>query len=95
MNEQVKKKPWRPDKSDMIFFAVVAAVILVLVLGSSPRTTKAVPSDATHLNVTSRSQCMACHGVNGVNPQPKGHTRADQCFQCHMQPKAWGKSVPK
>jgi len=89
MSNPDEKQKWQPSKRDFIFLGVVATVILVLVLGTSDRTTKAVPSDAMHLQVTSRAQCMSCHGVDGVKPQPKGHSRADQCFQCHMQPKKW------
>jgi len=93
MSNPDKQQTWQPNKRDLIFFGVVAAVILALVLGTSERTTKAVPSDATHLQVTSRAECMACHGVDGIKPQPKGHSRADQCFQCHKQPSDWGKHV--
>jgi len=91
MAETDIKKSWQPNKRDMIFLGVVAAVVLLLVLGTSERTTKAVPSDAMHLGATSRAACMRCHGVDGVKPQPMGHTKADQCFQCHTQPEKWGK----
>ncbi len=76
-------------KRDLAFIGIVAAVIALLVLGTSERTTKPVPDDDTHRNATSRAACMACHGADGVRPQPKGHTRMDQCFQCHAQPKGW------
>jgi len=89
MSDLDVKKKWQPGKRDFIFLAVVASVILVLVLGTSDRTTKNVPSDAIHLQVTSRAECMACHAVDAIKPQPKGHTRADQCFQCHKQPQNW------
>ncbi|MBF0281227.1 MAG: hypothetical protein HQM07_01470 [Zetaproteobacteria bacterium] len=80
---------WQPGKRDMIFIAVVAAVILTLALGSHERKTKAVPNDAQHQQATSREACMQCHGVDGVKPQPMRHTQADQCFQCHAQPDGW------
>jgi len=89
MSDLDKKKKWTPGKRDFIFLAVVASVILLLVLGSSDRTTKNVPSDEIHLHANSRAECMTCHAVDGIKPQPKGHTRADQCFQCHKQPKDW------
>lgn len=77
------------SKRDSIFIIIVAAVIIFLTLGAKDRTTKAVPDDAMHDKVTSRSQCMACHGVEGVKPQPLGHPKANQCFQCHKQPDHW------
>jgi len=91
MSESEPKQKWQPGKRDMVFFAIVAAVILLLVLGTSDRTTKPVPSDGIHQQVTSRAECMSCHGVEGVHPQPIGHTKADQCFQCHLQPVNWNK----
>jgi len=89
MSDLDVKQKWTFGKRDFIFLAVVASVIVLLVLGTSDRTTKNVPSDRIHLQVTTRAECMSCHGVDGIKPQPKGHTRADQCFQCHMQPKEW------
>jgi len=94
MAESESKQKWQLGKRDFIFLAIVAAVILLLVLGTGDRTTKAVPSDQTHQQVKSRAECMACHGVDGVRPQPMGHTKADQCFQCHLQPTNWRKSTP-
>ena len=92
MTEQ-QKQSWQPGKRDLMFLALVAAVLLALVLGSSDRTTTAVPSDETHRTVSSRQACLACHGVDGVLPQSPGHSKADQCFQCHTQPEGWqGKS---
>jgi hypothetical protein len=63
----------------------------LLVLGTSERTTKPVPDDDAHRHATSRAACMVCHGAEGVHPQPQGHTKADQCFQCHAQPQGWNK----
>ena len=80
---------WRPGKRDLVFLGIVAGVILLLVLGTGDRTTKPVPSDETHRMATSRAACMECHNAKGERPMPKGHTKADQCFQCHMQPKGW------
>ncbi len=77
------------NKRDTVFVLVVAAVIIFLTVGAKERTTKAVPDDDTHKNVTSRAQCMACHGADGIKPQPLGHPGADQCFQCHKQPEHW------
>ncbi len=85
------KLSWQPGKRDLLFLAIVAAVITLLVLGTSERTTKAVPDDDTHRHATSRAACMSCHDSGGVRPQPAGHTKADQCFQCHAQPRGWGK----
>ncbi len=76
-------------KRDSIFLIIVAAVIIVLAVGSKERTTKAVPENETHAQVTSRAQCLACHDANGVKPQPLGHPKANQCFQCHKQPSNW------
>jgi len=84
-----QEKSWRPGIRDAIFLGVVAAVVLALVLGSSERTTKATPDDEAHRQATSRAACMRCHGKQGVRPQPAGHTRAEQCFQCHAQPEGW------
>jgi len=80
---------WRPGKRDLLFLGIVAAVVLLLVLGTSERTTKAVPSDDTHRQATSRAACMECHNASGVQPMPPVHTQADQCFQCHKQPEGW------
>jgi len=77
------------NRRDTIFLLIVATVIIILVAGTSERTTKAVPDNDTHKNVTSRAQCMACHSVDGVKPQPLGHPKANQCFQCHKQPEHW------
>jgi cytochrome c553 len=88
MNDQQKQK-WQPGKRDLLFLAIVAAVVLALVLGSSERKTKLVPNDETHRNATSRAACMSCHGQDGIRPQPQGHTLANQCFQCHQQPAGW------
>jgi cytochrome c553 len=77
------------NKRDSIFILIVVIVITVLTVGSKERTTKAVPDNDTHKGVTSRAQCMACHGVEGIKPQPLGHPKANQCFQCHKQPDHW------
>jgi len=76
-------------KSDTIFVSIVVVVIIVLVVGTTERTTKAVPNDSTHQQVTSKAECMACHGVDRVKPQPMGHPGSDKCFQCHTQPVGW------
>lgn len=88
MNETVKKK-WQPSRGDWVFIAVVAVVVLTLVLGSSERKTKATPDDMIHQTATSRAACMSCHSAEGIKPQPAGHVKADQCFQCHTQPEGW------
>ncbi|MDX8395635.1 MAG: hypothetical protein R8K22_04395 [Mariprofundaceae bacterium] len=80
---------WKPGKRDLFFLGFVGLVVLALVLGTSERTTKGTPNDDTHRKVTSRTACMQCHGVDGIKPQPKRHTKADQCFQCHAQPESW------
>jgi len=88
MNDQANKG-WRPGKRDAFFLAFVAAVIILLVIGTSERTTKPTPNDDTHRLASSRAACMQCHGTDGVRPQPPRHTKADQCFQCHVQPEGW------
>ncbi len=88
MNEQ-HKPAWQMNRRDILFLGIIAAVILLLVLGTTERTTRPVPDDDVHLHSTSRAACMQCHGPQGVRPQPAGHTRADQCFQCHQQPEGW------
>lgn len=87
MTEQ-QKQSWRPGKRDLMFLALVFAVVLLLVLGSSDRTTVAVPSDDMHRTTLSRAACMNCHWPDGVRPQGGKHlhTKADQCFQCHAEP---------
>lgn len=77
------------NKRDTIFLVIVTAVVIILAVGSSERTTRAVPDNETHSQVTSREQCMACHSAEGIKPQPLGHPRANQCFQCHKQPDHW------
>lgn len=84
-----EKKSWQPGKRDAMFLAIVAAVVLVLVLGSGERKTKAVPNNDVHNNAASRAACLTCHGVDGVRPRPKGHIKGGQCFQCHTQPESW------
>ena len=84
-----QNQSWQPGKRDMIFLLIVAAVILLLVLGTSERKTVAVPDNDVHRNASSRVACMACHGPDGERPQPATHTKADQCFQCHAQPEGW------
>jgi hypothetical protein len=77
------------NKRDNIFLIIVATVIIFLVVGANERTTKAVPDNDTHKNVTSRAECMSCHSAEAVKPQPLGHPKANQCFQCHAQPEHW------
>ncbi|RMH52059.1 MAG: hypothetical protein D6682_02625 [Zetaproteobacteria bacterium] len=89
MGEHGMRPRWRPGRRDVAFLAVVGAVITALVVGSGERTTKAVPDDATHRVVTDHAACLACHGKGSARPQPPGHTRAVQCFQCHAQPAHW------
>ena len=88
MSEQ-QRASWRPGKRDLLFLGIVAAVVLLLVLGTSDRTTKPTPSDETHQQATTRDSCLSCHAEGGVKPRPVGHTQADQCFQCHRQPAGW------
>lgn len=87
--KNTEKTGWKSGKRDAFFLAFVAAVILLLVIGTGERTTKPTPNDDTHRQVASRAACMECHGEGGVKPQPPRHTKADQCFQCHVQPEGW------
>jgi hypothetical protein len=84
-----KKRSWRPGKKDVIFLVLVGSVVLGLALGSHKKTTKPTPDDLVHRTATSRAECMHCHGATGVRPVPRGHTKDDQCFLCHTQPKDW------
>jgi len=77
------------NKHDTIFLIIIAVVIIVLVAGTTERTTKAVPDNPMHNQVTSRTECMVCHSAEGEKPQPLGHPKANQCFQCHKQPDHW------
>jgi hypothetical protein len=88
-NSSPEKKGWKPGKRDVFFLTFVAAVVILLVLGTGERTTKPTPNDATHQQAASRTACMECHNADGIHPQPKRHTKADQCFQCHVQPEGW------
>lgn len=86
------KEGWKPGKRDAVFVALVAAVVLLLVLGTGERTTRPTPNDETHQKVTSRAECLSCHTLEQINnPQRKGHrhVKEDQCFQCHKQPDVW------
>lgn len=87
--ETNKEKGWKPGKRDAFFLAFVAAVVLLLVLGTGERTTKPTPNDVTHQQAATRAACMECHSAEGIHPQPPHHTKADQCFQCHAQPTGW------
>ena len=87
--EANKSKGWKPGKRDFFFLAFVAAVIVLLVIGTGERTTKPTPNDEAHQKAGSRAACMECHSAEGVHPQPAHHTKADQCFQCHVQPEGW------
>lgn len=87
-----KKQGWKPGKRDAVFVALVAAVVLALVLGTSERTTRPTPDDETHQKVVSRAECLGCHSLEAINrPQREGHrhVKEDQCFQCHKQPEIW------
>lgn len=77
------------SRRDGIFIAVIFMLVMTLVLGAKERTTKAVPDNAMHKQVTSREACMNCHSTEGLFPQPLGHPKANQCFQCHKQPEHW------
>jgi len=83
------KKSLQPGKRDLLFLGVIAAVVLLLVLGTSERKTKPVPDDSIHQTASSKAQCMSCHNADGVLPQAAGHTLSQQCFQCHQQPEGW------
>jgi len=74
---------------DWAFLAVVGGVLLFLALGSTERKARPTPSDEVHRKATSRAECLRCHGPGGVRPQPATHTKLDQCFMCHLQPKGW------
>jgi len=81
---------WKPGKKDAVFLIVVLAVIVLLALLPSKRTTKATPNDKVHLHALTRQACMECHGEKGVRPRPaEHHAKGDQCFLCHTQPKDW------
>jgi len=88
---------WRPGKRDLLFLSIVAVVVLVLVLGSGDRVTRAVPNDETHLAVAAMAtgqtnRCLECHSAEGIHPRPAGHIKGGQCFQCHTQPADWKKA---
>ena len=87
-----QKQSWRPGRQDLMFLAMVAAVVLLLILGTGDRTTVAVPSDDVHRTTSSREACVSCHWPDG--DQAKNgkhlHSKADQCFQCHAEPKPAG-----
>lgn len=80
---------WKPGSRDMLFLAIIAAVVLVLTVGGGERKTKPVPNDEVHQHAASLAACMGCHDQSGVRPQPKGHIQGGQCFQCHLQPEGW------
>jgi hypothetical protein len=86
------KTGWKPGKRDAFFLAFVAAVVLLLVIGTGERTTRPTPNDEMHQKVTSRSECLNCHELDAIN-DPKlnrhHHVKEDQCFQCHKQPDVW------
>ncbi|MDT8375693.1 MAG: hypothetical protein RQ867_03025 [Mariprofundaceae bacterium] len=84
-----EKGGWKPGRRDAFFLAFVAAVVLLLMYGTGERTTRPTPNDAKHQQAASRTACMECHSAEGVRPQPERHTKADQCFQCHIQPEGW------
>lgn len=88
MTEQ-QQKSWTPGKRDLMFLAMVAAVILLLILGTGDRTTAAVPSDDVHRTTSSRAACVSCHWPDGDQPAAGKHfhSKADQCFQCHAEPR--------
>jgi len=88
MAEQ-QKNAWKMGKRDIVFLVIIAAVVLVLVLGSTERKTIPVPSDDVHRLVTSKAACMACHDSAGISPQPATHTKMERCFLCHTQPEGW------
>lgn len=88
-DDHKQNKGWKPGRRDAFFLAFVAAVVVLLIIGTGERTTKPTPNDDTHRHSESRAACMECHGESGVKPQPPHHTKADQCFQCHVQPDNW------
>jgi hypothetical protein len=83
-----ENRGWKPGKRDAFFLAFVAAVVIFLTM-SGERTTKPTPNDATHQQAAALktiAACMACHSADGIHPQPKRHTKTQQCFQCHIEP---------
>ncbi|MDQ6998828.1 MAG: hypothetical protein Q9M17_08935 [Mariprofundus sp.] len=88
MAEQ-QKNAWKFGKRDIVFLAIIVAVVIALLLGTTERKTIAVPSDDVHRTATSKAACMACHDSAGVYPQPSTHTKMERCFLCHTQPKGW------
>jgi len=84
-----QKESWKPGKRDLLFLAIVLAVVLALVLGTSERKTIPAPNDDVHRSAVSRAECMTCHGAEGIRPQSPKHTQVDKCFLCHTQPEGW------
>jgi len=84
-----QKQSWQPGKRDLLFLGIIAAVVLLLVLGTSDRKTRPVPDNLIHQSASSKAECMSCHNTEGVEPQPVRHTPSQQCFQCHQQPEGW------
>ncbi|MFQ5354883.1 MAG: hypothetical protein ACE5DY_00090 [Mariprofundaceae bacterium] len=87
---EIKAKGRRKfGKRDVIVVLFVVIIIVILSLGTQERRTAATPDNDIHRAVASRAACISCHGSGGQRPQPPGHTKADQCFQCHLQPSTW------
>lgn len=78
---------------DLLFAAVIAAVLGTLYLSTGGAKTKHVPYDDRHIKfynvmlnggdrATTEKGCAACHGLPTA-PLPRSHPPKEQCLLCH------------
>lgn len=80
-------------KRDWIFFAVIAALLGALFVGTGKTKAKNVPYDEKHSRfhdvmhkdgdrVELEKGCASCHGIKSI-PFSKAHPPKEQCLLCH------------
>jgi hypothetical protein len=72
-------------KKNLVFFAIVVAVFLVLLFLSSIKKTPLIPSDAPHQKAATADACRSCHVPGGEAPLKSGHPPKEQCLICHKR----------
>lgn len=76
----------RLKTSDVVFIALVAAVITGISLLPSPKDNNPpTPTTPAHHGLTREKDCLACHVQDGARPLAERHPKRPDCFRCHRQ----------
>jgi len=70
-------------KKNIVFLAVITAVLLVLFFLSSRNKVPFIPADDFHKTVTTNEACGECHAPGKRAPLKQTHPPKEQCLICH------------